>query len=147
MLQIVYYFEDIYDTVSSFIRWNSVSDNPGQNTSGHLSNFGRKVENLLYMLSSLYEHGLFFFRCLFGAPLPPRQCWNMPAIDERILILETVKNQHCNGGRGKSTNCPDSFDQDCLRKEFLDNWSQAWSGSLNLIRELSLIVKQYIAPV
>ena len=87
--------------------------NPGQNTSGHLSNFGRKVENLLYMLPSLYEQRLFFFRCFFCAPLPPIQCWNMPAIDERILILETVKNQHCNGGRGKSTNCPHSFDQDC----------------------------------
>ena len=29
-----------------------------------------------------------------------------------------------------------SFDQDCLRKEFLDNyWSQSRLGSLNLIRD------------
>ena len=34
-------------------------------------------------------------------------------IDERILISETTKNQHCNGGRGKSRNCPNSFGQDC----------------------------------
>ena len=93
MLQIVHYFEDIYDTVSSFVRWNSISDNPGQNTSGYLSNFGRKVENLLYMLPSLYEQRVFLFRCLFRAPLPPRQFWNMLAINERILILEIVKNQ------------------------------------------------------
>ena len=33
---------------------------------------GRKVENLLYMLPSLYEQRLFFFRCLFlGPPFPP----------------------------------------------------------------------------
>ena len=29
------------------------------------SNFGRKVEKLLYMLPSLYEQRVFFFRCLF----------------------------------------------------------------------------------
>ena len=51
--------------------WESWIYNPGQNTSGHLSNFGRKVENLLYMLPSLYEQRLFFFRCLFCAPFPP----------------------------------------------------------------------------
>ena len=45
MLQIVHNFDDIYDTISSFVPGNSVSDNPGQKTSGHLSNFGQKVEN------------------------------------------------------------------------------------------------------
>ena len=89
--------------VFSVLDWNY---NPGQNTSGHLSNFGRKVENLLYMLPSLYEQCLLLFRCFFCAPLSPTQCWNMPAIDERILILETVKNQHCNGGRGKARIVP-----------------------------------------
>ena len=71
----------------------------------------------------------------------------MRVIDERILISETVKYQHCNGGMGKNGNCPNSFDLDCLGKEFLDNWSQGRLGSLNLIRELSQIAKQYIAPV
>ena len=70
MLQIVHYFEDVHDTVSSFVRWNSVSDNPGQKTSGRLSNFERKVENVLYMPSSLYEQRMFFFRCLFRCPFP-----------------------------------------------------------------------------
>ena len=88
--------------------------NPGQKNSGHLPNFGRKVENLLYMTPSLYEQRVFFFRCLFRVPLPPRQCWNMRAIDERILISVTVKNQHCNGGKGEKRNCPNSFDQDCI---------------------------------
>ena len=41
--------------------------NLGQKTSGHLLNFGRKVENLLYMLPSLHE------QCMLQAPppLPP----------------------------------------------------------------------------
>ena len=90
--------------------WNY---NPGQKTSGHLSNFGQKVENWLYILPSLYGQCVFFFRCLFCAPLPPRQCWNMRAIDERILISETVTNQHCNGGMGENGNCRNSFDQGC----------------------------------
>ena len=46
--------------------------NPGQKTLGHLSNFGRKVENLLYMLPSLYEQRVFFFRCLFRGPPCPQ---------------------------------------------------------------------------
>ena len=46
-------------------------------------------------------------------PFPPRQCWNMRAIDERILISETVKNPHCNGAMGKNGNCPNSFDLNC----------------------------------
>ena len=68
----------------------------------------------------------------------------MRAIDEQILILWTVKNQHCNGGTGESGNYPKCFDQDCLTKEILDNLSQGRLGSLNLIRELSQILKQYI---
>ena len=44
--------------------------NPGQKTSGHLSNFGRKVENLPYIPPSLYEQRVLFFRCLFRAPFP-----------------------------------------------------------------------------
>ena len=87
------------------------------------------------------------FAAFFVPSFPQDNVETCPGIDERILILETVKKQHCNGGREISTNCPESFDQDCLRKEFLDNWSQARPSSLNLIRELSLMVKQYIAPV
>ena len=94
-------------------------------------------------------------------PLPPLQCcfFTVSKIKIRSSIPGHVSTlsggnqtvlkhaQHCNGGREISTNCPESFDQDCLRKEFLDNWSQARPSSLNLIRELSLMVKQYIAPV
>ena len=32
---------------------------------------GRKVESLLYMLPSLYEQRVFFFRCLFRTAPPP----------------------------------------------------------------------------
>ena len=49
-------------------------------------------------------------------------------------------------GRGESGNCPNSFDEDCLRLEFLDNniyCSQCRLSSLNLLRELSQIVKLY----
>ena len=66
---------------------------------------------------------MFFFRCLFRPPPPPFPILppdnvetSERAIDERILISETVKNQHCNGAREKSGNCPNSFDQDCRFK-------------------------------
>ena len=49
-----------------------ITYNLGQKTSGHLSNFGQKVENLLHMLPSLYEQLVFFFRCLFFAPPFPQ---------------------------------------------------------------------------
>ena len=90
MLQIVHYLEDIYHTVSSFVQWNSVSVNPGQKNLGHL----------LYMLPSLYYQCVLLFLCLFRAPLSPRQCWNMRATNERILISEAVKNHMVMGAGG-----------------------------------------------
>ena len=47
------------------------SYNPGQKTSGHLSNFWAKSREFALMLPSLYEQRVFFFRCLFCAPPPP----------------------------------------------------------------------------
>ena len=63
------------------------------------------------------------------------------------IPVVVTKAPYYNGGSGESGNCPNSFDRDCLRKEFLDNWSQGQQGSLNLITEVSQIVKQYIALV
>ena len=54
-----------------------------------------------------------FAESVFASPLPPRQCWNVRAIDELLLTSDTVKNQHCNGGRGESGICPNRFDKDC----------------------------------
>ena len=53
------------------------------------------------------------FAAFFVPPFPPDDVETCERLmNRRILISETVKNQHCDGGRGKSGNCPNSFDQD-----------------------------------
>ena len=50
-------------------------------------------------------------------------------------------------GKGRAGIVPTVFPRIGLRKEFLDNWSQGRLGSLNIIREVFQIVKQYVALV
>ena len=85
-------------TLASITSYNS-----GQKTLGHLSNFRQKVKNLQYMLPSLYEQRVFFFSCLFVPLFSPDNFETCDrSMNRRILISETVRNQHCNEGRGKA---------------------------------------------
>ena len=50
-------------------------------------------------------------------------------------------------GKGRAGIVSIVFPRIGLRNEFLDNWSQGRLGSLNIIREVFQIVKQYVALV